>query len=132
MDRSTLLGAWRAAFSHDSWATGGCPALPPCGRAGRGHGRAGAAATVSAEHEPQPALKSDDGTTDTRTAPITDDGTTDTRTDSPITDDGTTDTRTGPITAADLATVNRTAFTYEGSWSWLQLAPANASANLGC
>ena len=33
------------------------------------------------------------------------------------------------ITAADLSTTNRTAFSYEGSWSWLQLSPANTTAN---
>jgi hypothetical protein len=38
-------------------------------------------------------------------------------------------TTASPITAADLATTNRTAFSYEGSWSWLQLSPANSTAN---
>ena len=54
MDRSTLLGAWRAAFSRDSWATGGCPALPPYGRAGRGHGRSRAVATLLREESAEP------------------------------------------------------------------------------
>ena len=33
------------------------------------------------------------------------------------------------ITAADMATTNRTAFSTEGSWSYLQLSPGNATAN---